>query len=65
MTRQTPHAAGDPVSRLGASRGHGQYPAPPQSRTSIGTQSRQIGPGPIPVFLSAIQTNNWERRVTN
>ena len=29
---------GDPVSRLGASRGHGQYPAPPQSRTSIGTR---------------------------
>ena len=29
------------MSRLGASRGHGQYPAPPQSRTSIGTQSRR------------------------
>jgi hypothetical protein len=29
------------VSRLGASRGHCQYPAPPQSRTSIGTQSRR------------------------
>jgi hypothetical protein len=34
-------AGGSPVSRLGASRGHGQYPAPPQSRTSIGTQSRR------------------------
>jgi hypothetical protein len=41
---QTPNAAGVPVSRLGASRGHGQYPAPPQSRISIGTQSRIISP---------------------
>jgi hypothetical protein len=41
VTRQTPNAAGDPVSRMGATHGHGQYPAPPQSRTSIGTQSRR------------------------
>ena len=46
------NAAGDPVSRTGASRGHGQYPAPPQSRTSIGTQSCLIGPGPVPRFFS-------------
>jgi hypothetical protein len=45
-------SAGDPVSRTGASRGHGQYPAPPQSRTSIGTQSRLIGPGSVPRFFS-------------
>jgi hypothetical protein len=45
-------SAGDPVSRTGASRGHGQYPAPPQSRTSIGTQSCLIGPGPVPRFFS-------------
>jgi hypothetical protein len=36
---------------MGASRGHGQYPAPPQSRTSIGTQPRIISPGPVPGFF--------------
>ena len=41
---QTPQV--DPVSRLGASRGHGQHPAPPQSRTSIGTQSPQTPQAP-------------------
>ena len=30
---------------MGASRGHGQYPAPPQSCTSIGTHPRMNGPG--------------------
>ena len=36
------------VSRMSASRGHGQNPAPPQSGTSIGTQSLLIRLGPVP-----------------
>ena len=42
------------MRRMGASRGHGQYPAPPQSCTSIGTQSRIISPEAAHRFLSIL-----------
>jgi hypothetical protein len=53
-------AAGDPVSRLGASRGHGQYPALPQSSTSIGTQPRLIDPGTVPGFFPSVIRNLFD-----
>lgn len=38
------------MSRLGASRGHGQSPAPPRSRTPIGTQSHRYRDSGIDEF---------------
>jgi hypothetical protein len=43
------------MRRMSASRGHGQYSAPPQLCTSIGTQPRMIGPGdPTGFFQSSV-----------